>query len=255
MQRLILILAVFSFSGFITACGNSSFVSAGRKASCDNCTLEIPGPEEGINQPLEQVEFDGKLDDGSSFFEIDPATEKLIVKFPLDFTGLFDQFPLYININLSPLVEELEGVAISMTQDAVSKKSVLRIEVPLELLLGDKASGALDYRGLPNGDPLPYVASGILPSVATEIENVETTFYVGLGKIGLFVNSPFDMYVGIMKALKNTSGQTLGHIGTIPLKYQQNGQKHKGGFYLMLQLPDDLAQELDKIIRPPGSNL
>ena len=95
-------------------------------------------------------------------------------------------------------------------------------------------------QGLPNGNPLPGISGGQLPSFPVQIPNVTnvtTTVYVGASNVGIFVSTTFNPVIGLKFPITSANGsQTWGYILTVPAQ----GTSH-GGFLLMIQIPSSVA--------------
>ncbi len=130
-------------------------------------------------------------------------------------------------------------------------KTVLEFHVPITYLLRGANFG--DPQRLPNGDPLPAIPGGELPGfeLSVPIKDVTLHIYLGAEVLGIYVEVPFDPYVKLtfpIKTSKEDGSQerTLGYLTSVPVK-----KPYRGGFFLSLLLPPDLARALDELLNNP----
>jgi hypothetical protein len=99
---------------------------------------------------------------------------------------------------------------------------------------------------LPNGDPLPGVPGGELPSIGLELDQTDFfgNLYFGIETFAIFVPTPgFDPLLKLTFPIKNKSNRkTIGYISAVPEK-----AAFDGGFFLSLRVPDELARLIDGI--------
>jgi hypothetical protein len=147
-------------------------------------------------------------------------------------------------------VPQLPGAKLVSKLNA-EQKTELQFHVPIKYLLNGGNFG--DPQRLPNGDPLPSIPGGELPGfeVSVPIKDVTLHIYLGAEVLGIYVEVPFDPYVKLtfpIKTSKEDGSQerTLGYLTSIPKK-----DPYRGGFFLSLLLPADLARALDELLNSP----
>ena len=186
------------------------------------------------------VDLNGKVSGG--FFDnlpvlsFDQTSKELLVRLPMlanpYIDGLQADFP----------VAQLPGAHLR-AEPIATGGSALALRIPLALLL--RGTQTLPPSRLPNGDPLPSVASGEMPSLAISlnaIKAIKATLYLDRNQLGLFVNTPFNPYVALSFPIRNASRmRTWGFISTVPAK----SKTVDGGFFISIAFPDALARAID----------
>lgn len=177
----------------------------------------------------------GGSDDGTLVVDIDKTNNALLLILPLQ---------------VNPYIESAEGTIPElpdvkfMTYKNDKGASFMAVSVPLRYVR--KGASFLNPARLPNGDALPQVASGELPSVAIAVpgkNNVKFNFYIGVNVVGIFVSSPYDPYVALHFPVRR-GVDTIGYFHTVPAKSGFNG-----GFFLNTQMPDSIAAIIDDHFR------
>lgn len=147
-------------------------------------------------------------------------------------------------------VPQLPGAKVVSRLNA-DQKTELQFSVPIKYLLHGGDVG--DPERLPNGDPLPQIPGGELPAfeVSIPIKNVTLHVYLGAEVLGIYVEIPFDPYVKLTLPIKTSKKdgsqeRTLGYLTSIPVK-----KPYRGGFFVSLKVPDDLARALDELLNSP----
>lgn len=200
-------------------------------------TPASPGPS------WESLKLNGSLDSGRfsgrQVISLDKEAKELIVTMPMpanpdiDFLG-----PIEIAINKVP------GMKVRI-EPLFGGGSNVMLRIPLNSLI--KGIDFPPSAKLPNGDPLPAVASGHMPALAVQLPNIkgyDLTVYLDVGAVAFFVPTKFDPMFSITAWIRNEDRtRTLGSFTTIPAK-----QSHDGGFFISVQLPDDLARAIDDLL-------
>lgn len=233
----------------LTGCG-SSFQTASAPGCVGNCNGNNSSsghPPAGggtvITPPTDtewkNLNMNGQLGSGRFAFKqvvtIDKTTKELVLSLPMPANPYIDG--MIIDVPLTKLpgaharLEALEGGG-----------SALVLRVPLSYLL--KGVDFLPASRLPNGDPLPAIPDGEMPSMAIQLaknKNINATFYLAVDTLGIYVNSPFNPLIYISVPIKSDDGRrTWGYLTSIPAKGE-----HDGGFFISVQIPDDIARIID----------
>lgn len=177
--------------------------------------------------------------DGSSYdklqsISVNVATKELIFRVPLSMnvfiTSTRGQFANYPDISF-------------ITEYDSSGTAYLTLHIPMKYILRGVTSG--NPSRLPNGDPLPMIPSGELPELALDINSqnkVKLHLYIAADFMGIYVESPFNPYIGLTFPIKNSSKtKILGYFSTIPAK-----NSYQGGFFLSFLLPPELINVLSQ---------
>lgn len=231
----------------LTACGsnggfefaNSVFDNSGNRSSSVGNGGVDPGVNPADPDAYQKLQYKGTIsggsDDGTLVVDIDKTNNALLLILPLQ---------------VNPYIESAQGSipdlpdVTFMTYKNDKGASYLAVSVPLRYVR--KGASFLNPARLPNGDPLPQVASGELPSVAIAIpgkNNVKFNFYIGVNVVGVFLSSPFDPYVAINFPIRR-GVDTIGYFATVPAKSGFNG-----GFFMNTQMPDSIAAIIDDHFR------
>lgn len=238
-----------SISGLLLACsGGGGFQSPLAEDSTqeqDSSSIggNLPntgGPGSQAPSAYDKLQYKGYAsggpNDGTLVVDIDKASESLLVILPL-------QVNPYIE-GAEGSVPDLPGVKF-MTYKDDQGASYFAVNVPLRYVI--KGASFLNPARLPNGDPLPQIASGELPSVALKVpgkNNVNFHLYIGVNVVGLFVSSPFDPYLPLQFPIRSKGVEIIGYLHTVPAKGGSNG-----GFFLTTQMPDSIAAIIDDHFR------
>lgn len=229
----------------LAACGNKGGFDLGGLNADGNLSFSIPpgASDPGVdpNDPnaYEKMQYKGYVsggsDDGTLVVDLDKAKDALLVILPL-------QVNPYIK-DAQGEIPDLPGLTY-MTYKDDKDAAFLAVSVPLRYVR--KGASFLSSARLPNGDPLPQIASGELPSVAVAIpgnNNVQFNFYIGVNIVGLYVSSPYDPYYSLQFPVRK-GVETIGYFHTVPAKSGFNG-----GFFLNTQMPDSVAAIIDDHFR------
>lgn len=196
---------------------------------------ETPLPPDELYQ---NVDLEGKVSGGNYdqhlAIRLDKQNNTIILMLPLGlnpFVGLIQGH-----------IPELQGAHFTTVQDDRGQ-IYLALTVPLShIIKGGKFSDNVSK--LPNGDPLPAVAGGELPSTAINIQNndkVKAHLYLGKNVLGVFVTSPFNPYIALTQPIKNKAKtKIIGYFSTVP---EKGG--FDGGFFMTFVMPPEIAKFLD----------
>ncbi len=186
---------------------------------------------------IDPVAMDGAISGGrfdqTKVVEIDPTSKMLVMRLPFiaGFT-IGAEIPLPIN--------GVEGATIGVEMNADGSSSLV-LRLPLAKLL--RGVDTLPSSRLPNGDALPAIPEGELPSVGLSFKNsnLKGALYLSPTVVGLFVNTKFDPYIKLTLPIRDEARtRTYGYFTSIPAK-----GTYDGGFFLSIALPDDLARAID----------
>jgi hypothetical protein len=187
-----------------------------------------------------ELQVDGNVSGGSfdktSVVAIDKNSNELIVRLPMMANPFLD------GMTLSAPVPQIPGASLGL-ESLPQGGSALALRVPLAYIL--RGVQFLPPSRLPNGDPLPAIPSGELPSTAVQLnssKNIKATIYLAPTVIGVFVNTPFDPFIRLTFPVRNAARtRTWGYFSSIPAK----APNHDGGFFVSIALPDDIARVID----------
>lgn len=191
----------------------------------------------------EKLQVDGAIS-GSKFNKtpvlgLDKTTKELMLRLPMLANAQLD------GMSLSLPVDSIPGARMGL-EPMPEGGSALVLRLPLlHVLRGVRLS---DPARLPNGDALPSIPSGELPSTAIDItkdRKVRATVYMAPAVLALFINTPFDPYLAITLPVRSADRtRTWGYFSTIPAK---KGLAD-GGFFISVALPSDVARAIDDML-------
>lgn len=240
LQKITLSSALMSLL-ILTACnGKGGFTTDVLEGGTSNQSTSAGDgltPPPGSLEPdaYQKLQFKGYLsggnDSGKLVVDIDKATGALLLIMPL-------QMNTYIE-SAEGQIPDLPGVKF-MTYKDDKDASYIAVSVPLRYVL--KGADFLTPGRLPNGDPLPQIAGGELPSLGLSIpgkNDVKFHFYIGVDVVCLYVSSPFDPYIGLTFPIKSGLS-TIGFLSSVPAKTGFNG-----GFFLSAHMPSEVARIID----------
>jgi hypothetical protein len=213
----------------VTSCGGSN---AG-----DNNGSAAPSPAQSA--AWNNLKIDGAIVgqrfDQTPVLGLDKVKKELIVRLPM-LAGPLDGATIDIP------VQQFPGIHIGLAPLS-NGGSALVLRIPLKDVL--HGVNAVPSSLLPNGDPLPAVAAGELPTFAVQLSNVRdinATIYLGKTEVAVYVNTPFDPWAAVQVPIRNAAHtQTWGEFSTIPAK----SKTIQGGFFLSVKIPDSLARIID----------
>lgn len=225
----------------LSACnGNGGFATG--IASGDNNVGNNNGagePGGTAPDPYQSLQYEGYIsggnDSGTLAVDIDKTNGALLLIMPLQLNSFIP--------STEGEIPDLPGVKF-MTYKNSKGSSFIAVSVPLRYVL--KGASFLNPARLPNGDPLPQIAGGELPSIGLRIpgkNNVQFHLYIGLDTVCIYVSSPFDPYVGMTFPIKHGLN-TIGFLSTVPAK-----GVYDGGFFLSTHMPDEVARIIDDHFR------
>jgi len=218
------------------------------KTSCldaTQCENASNGPGTGSpskpNQEWDNLQLDGAISGGrfaqTPVVSIDKEKKLLKVRLPM-INPL-----LLIGILPGPMqIPELSGGTLSW-ESMSDGTPVMVVNIPLERFLKGLEVARKDR--LPNGEPLPGVADGELPSIGINLlsgRNTRATIYLGPSVMAVFVNTPFDPVIRtpLIPIRDQGTARTMGYFAVIPAV-----GGFEGGFYLSFALPAEIARIID----------
>jgi hypothetical protein len=223
-----------SASMSLVGCGSSFQAASG--ATAVSSLSAGGGQTPGTNTPgvgaseWDKLSMNGQVSAGRfasvQVISIDKVTKELVLSLPMPANPYLDGAMIDV-----PLVQ-LPGAHIHL--DAIAGGgSALSLRVPLASILKGVAIG--NPQSLPNGDPLPAVASGQLPSAAVSLSNVA----------GKNINATIYLAVSTLVSLSipiksEDKTQTWGYLTSVPAKTGQDG-----GFFISIHIPDAIARVID----------
>jgi hypothetical protein len=180
--------------------------------------------------------INGGVFDKTSVISLDKTTKELVVRLPMTTNPYLD------GASIALPVDKIEGSRLTL-EPLKTGGSTLALRIPLTHIL--RGVSFLPAQKLPNGDPLPSIPDGELPSTAvqlTKAHDIKATLYLAPTIVGIFVNTPFDPYIRLTLPIRDKARtRTFGYFTTIPAK--ANGAE--GGFFLSIALPSDLVRIID----------
>ena len=214
-------------------------------ADSSNCTENCDNIKTGDQIPLtpdelyKDIDLEGKVNGGNydqhMAIRLDKEKNAIVLMMPLGMNPFIGQ--------LEGQIPELKGTQFTTVQDNQGQ-IYWAISIPLEhIVKGGKFTDNVSK--LPNGDPLPAVAGGELPSIGIDIRNssrVKGQLYLGKSVVGIFVSSQFNPYISLTQPIKNKAKtQIIGYFSTVP---EKNG--FDGGFFMTFIMPPKIAEFLDQ---------
>ena len=230
----------------LTACGSSfrNVASLGgptaERTSGNGGNNQTSGDGAATKNEWSALSVEGTVATGrwenSKVIELDKANKMLVIRMPMAANPFIDG-------NLLELpVKDVPGIQMSL-EPMQDGGSVLVLRVPLKYVA--KGVDFLPAARLPNGDPLPAIADGELPSFAVSLTNlaaIKATVYLGRSTVGMFVNTPFDPTFNFTAPIRNSASTRIwGYLSSIRAK----SEAVQGGFFISLALPDDIARIID----------
>jgi len=238
LKTSIFLTAILS-AALLTSCapafkGTASQSKAGGDNSSNGSNPDSGSNDDAWNKISVEGAVQGGEHDQEKAVSIDKERKELVLLIPMPPNPLVDS-------NLNVPIPEIPGARLGFeTQPDGSKALALRI--PLERLL--RGIEFLPPSRLPNGDPLPAIPDGELPSIAVKISrwaDVKATIYLAPSVVGVFVNTPFDPKFSFTFPIKNKAKtRTWGYLSTVPKK-----DAFDGGIFLSFVMPEDLARFID----------
>lgn len=228
----------------LSACGSgmaSKASSLTQVAEAPTAVNPTPAP---VSSPWNDLSMNGSPARGdfkaTQVVSIDKTKKEFVLRLPMPPSPYFDGTPLMVSLQKPP------GASVGL-EALTGGGTALTFRVPLVDIL----KGGVDFPAaskLPNGDPLPAVADGSLPSEAitlNKIGKINATLYFGTQQLAIFVNTPFDPMFFIQIPIMNETGtRTWGYLTSIPAK-KAPATPADGGFFISVQIPDDIARIID----------
>ncbi len=124
-------------------------------------------------------------------------------------------------------------------------QKTLNLVIPLKHVLRNIAS--IPAQRLPNGDPLPDMPGGELPSHGLSVagsNGLKVNIYVGSDAVGIFLETNFDPKFSFGVDIRSQMQQKVGIFALIAAK-----TSFKPGVFLGVHLDARLARALDKFVR------
>ena len=227
-----------------TTLGCAPGFEASSSSSCAAPCTNGPAGSGGTGAPgtgWDGINVGGAINGGrfdkTRVIEIDKATKTLILRVP---------FIAGIKIGVqAPLnIPEIPGASIGLEESA-DGSSALTLRLPLDKVL--HGVSFLPKGRLPNGDPLPAIPDGELPSLGLSFDRTNSlkgALYLSPSVVGIFVNTKFDPFIKLTLPIRNDARTvTYGYFTSIPAK-----PNFDGGFFLSIALPADLARAIDDLL-------
>ena len=191
------------------------------------------------------IQFSGSVSTGPfgnvQVVSIDTANQAIDLNLPLL------PVPIFQGASFSLPITQLPGATIGLNTTSAGGTGI-SLAIPLKYLVNG-ASFLPTASTLPNGQPIPPVAAGVLPYVAVSLPQITTgvtaTVYIGKTQVDLFVSSPYNPIIGITMPIHDPTGvQTLGYVSIIP-----NGATGTGaGFFISVSLPTSVQDAIDNLV-------
>ena len=233
-MKALTIAAFFIYSG----CGPSGFQSldvASFSPGLENGLSEILPPTPTPSENIKGFVASG-ASEGQQVVWLNSAKGELVLSAPLP-SG--SQLTL-----LETPIPNLSGARLSTSQNAEGKKT-LNLVVPLRHILRNVAS--IPAQVLPNGDPLPNMPGGELPSYGFSVtgsNSLKAYVYVGSDAVGIFFETNFDPKFSVGVDIRSQNQQKIGAFAVIAAK-----TPYQSGVFLGVHLDARLARALEKFIR------
>ena len=248
----ILIISTSALALIMSACGQNFKangdttsgvgVTACSSAACSGGSTSATGTSGGTlstQQQLSQVDLNGTVSSGifsnMKFLELDTVANTLDIELPMGSNPL--------GINAVYKIPQLPGATAGMLQDS-SGNWFLGVKIPLSAIAHGVTLG--NSQKLPNGNALPGIATGELPSLELNIGGqIPIHLYLGVNVAAAFVELPqTDKYMAYLSYipfqlsfdLKNSSKAVIGEVAPIA-PVTMGGTKYSGGVYVETVLP------------------
>ncbi len=225
--------------GFETTMSASCLVG---QAACStgNGSSGVPGTVTPVKD-WSAISMDGSINGGrfdqTKVVDIDKALKMLVVRLPF-IAGV------QIGVQVPIPIEQIPGATIGVELNA-DGSSALVLRIPLDKVL--RGVALLPPGRLPNGDPLPAIPNGELPSLALSINrsaDLKGALYLSPSVVGLFINTKFDPYIRLTLPIRDQARtKTYGYFTSIPAKPGADG-----GFFISIAMPDELARAIDDLL-------
>ena len=219
----------------IAACGSNSSVSSG------NFTASTPNQNSSVWSSVSTAGYvQGGPWSNAQVLTINPTTETITLQVP------FPAAPVG-GVGVSIPVTEIPGATVSISEDTTGQW-YFEFTMPLSYLV--KGIAYQNPTTLPNGQPLPAIPAGELPSIAAHVTvgGSSTNFYVygSVKYFAIFFPTPnFNPYVSLQFPIMNSANtEILGYFDTLA---DSTSTSNDAGLYLALVFPQDLQLLLDDL--------
>jgi hypothetical protein len=244
---------MLAVTALLSGCG-SGFSTSSSIAPCSTCGNSAAGGggtggggSTPVAPKVNAKDYAGTLNGGgftnTSVISIDIPKSEIVFRLPLL------QNPFLDGTMLDIPVPQVPGARVGL--DTLPDG---RVAVVLRMPISTYLNGAklLPPSKLPNGDAIPGVPDGELPSVAIDLNTllkIKATLYLAPTVVGIYVNSPFDPFIRLTFPIRNDSNAILGYFSVVPAKVDSiSGVSYQGGFFASFALPDDLARALNSLL-------
>ncbi|MES3037150.1 MAG: hypothetical protein V4736_04510 [Bdellovibrionota bacterium] len=243
MKKLVLLTLLLLM---VPGCGpNSGLTTVGGGGSSTETGAGTTPTTPALEADLLKSTVDSGPNQGALALDLDIAGGFLILRIPMA-SSLLVQLPI-----VSGQIAQIPGASFQTLVDANGRNAIV-IKIPVEQYLKGLAIGTPGR--LPNGDVLPAITRGELPTVALIIDlkkNIKLHLYLGSDQVAAFVETPnFNPFTAIpglpvtinqlIFPVKDKRKQVLGYFGYIGSKLN-----YSGGFYLATNLPPAIVRLLD----------
>lgn len=175
--------------------------------------------------------------DKTRVIDIDKVTKMLIVRLP--FIAGFT-----IGAQVSVAIREIPGATVGLEPNGDGSSAIV-VRIPLATVI--KGIDTLPTGRLPNGDKLPAIPEGELPSVGLSFSNstaLKGALYLSPSVVGIFVATKFDPYIQLTLPIRDDARtRTYGYFTSIPAK-----TGFDGGFFVSVAIPDDISRAIDDLL-------
>lgn len=250
IQLITMNLMMVAFALGLLGCNNQ--IQPVSKTECINCSNGEQGTNPNPSQPPAPVDPWQKIEkELTGYSKVGGSNQKLIGVDKGE-KAIVLTIPFADNVfpEMEVEITKLPGAKVVSRLNS-ENKTELQFHVPIKYLL--KGADFGNPQRLPNGDPLPSIPGGELPGFELNfpVKDVVIHVYLGAEVLGIYVEVPFDPYVKLtfpIKTSKEDGSQerTLGYLTSVPVK-----KPYRGGFFLSLLLPPDLARALDELLNSP----
>ena len=205
-------------------------------------SVAVPTPA-----PSGAIQFNGSVSTGPfgnvQVVSIDTVNSLIDLDLPILPAAITDGTSFTIPIT------QLPGATIGLAPTSAGGTAIT-LSIPLKYLVNG-ASFLPTASTLPNGQPLPSVAAGVLPYLAVQLpqiaSGVTASVYLGKTQVDMFVTSPYNPIIGITLPIHDPTGvQTLGFVSIVPASATGGGKD--GGFFISVSLPTSIQDAIDNLV-------
>jgi hypothetical protein len=256
MNNPIRIISTSALALIMSACGQGYKSTAGTTSgvgatTCNSASCGATGgvPTPTAQQQLSRVDMQGTAGKGifasMTFIKIDAVAQTLDLQLPMGSNPA--------GINLVYNIPQIPGATAGMLQDS-SGNWFLGVKIPLSAIVHGVSLG--NSQALPNGNPLPGVPGGALPSVELNIASIiPIHLYIGKNVAAAFIELPqTDKYMAYLSYipfqlsfdLKNSTNTVVGVLAPIA-PVTTGGGNYSGGVFVATKMPTAVANIIDSI--------